>query len=156
MVIVLSAIMSTADSLLLLASSAVVRDTMQKILGSEKSDHRLAVYGKVATLLIGALGVALAFNLEALVFWLVLFAWSGLGATFGPVTICLLYYKKTTGQGVAAGMLGGFITSVAWVLWFKEQTFGLYEAVPGFIVGMVVTIIVSAMTYQSAQHVDNG
>ena len=156
LVIVLSAIMSTADSLLLLASSAVVRDTMQKILGSNKSDHRLAVYGKVATLLIGALGVALAFKLEALVFWLVLFAWSGLGATFGPVTICLLYYKKTTGQGVAAGMLGGFVTSVVWVLWFKEQTFGLYEAVPGFIVGMVVTIIVSAMTFNSTQQVDNG
>lgn len=156
LVIVLSAIMSTADSLLLLASSAVVRDTMQHILGSNKSDHRLAVYGKVATLLIGALGVALAFNLEALVFWLVLFAWSGLGATFGPVTICLLYYKKTTGQGVAAGMLGGFLTSVAWVLWFKEQTYGLYEAVPGFIVGMVVTIIVSAMTCKSSPQADNG
>jgi sodium/proline symporter len=156
LVIVLSAIMSTADSLLLLASSAVVRDTMQHILGSNKSDHRLAVYGKVATLLIGALGVALAFKLEALVFWLVLFAWSGLGATFGPVTICLLYYKKTTGQGVAAGMLGGFLTSVAWVLWFKEQTYGLYEAVPGFIVGMVVTIVVSAMTCKSSPQADNG
>jgi sodium/proline symporter len=156
LVIVLSAIMSTADSLLLLASSAVVRDTMQHILGSKKSDHRLAVYGKIATLLIGALGVVLAFNLEALVFWLVLFAWSGLGATFGPVTICLLYYKKTTGQGVAAGMLGGFVTSVVWVLWFKEQTYDLYEAVPGFIVGMVVTIVVSAMTSNSTPQVNNG
>jgi len=52
--------------------------------------------------------------------------------------------------------LGGFVTSVVWVLWFKEQTFGLYEAVPGFIVGMVVTIIVSAMTFNSTQQVDNG
>jgi sodium/proline symporter len=86
LVIVLSAIMSTADSLLLLASSAVVRDTMQQILGSRKSDHRLAIYGKIATLLIGALGVALAFKLEALIFWLVLFSWSGLGAAFGPLT----------------------------------------------------------------------
>jgi sodium/proline symporter len=156
LVIVLSAIMSTADSLLLLASSAVVRDTMQHIMGSNKSDHRLAVYGKIATLLIGALGVALAFKLEALVFWLVLFAWSGLGATFGPVTICLLYYKRTSAQGVAAGMLGGFLTSVVWVLWFKEQTYDLYEAVPGFIVGMVVTIVVSAMTSKPTAQASNG
>jgi sodium/proline symporter len=154
LVIVLSAIMSTADSLLLLASSAVVRDLMQQILGSRKSDHRLAIYGKVATLLIGALGVALAFKVEALVFWFVLFAWSGLGAAFGPVTICLLYYGKTTREGVIAGMLGGFLTSVVWVLWFKDMTYGLYEAVPGFIVGMVATLVVSAMTYKALAQPD--
>jgi sodium/proline symporter len=156
LVIVLSAIMSTADSLLLLASSAVVRDTMQKILGSQKSDHRLAVYGKIATLLVGALGLVLAFKLEALIFWLVLFAWSGLGAAFGPVVLCLLYYKKTTGAGIAAGMLAGFLTSVVWVLGLKEVTYDLYEAIPGFVMGMVVTIIVSAMTFNSAEQVDNG
>jgi Na+/proline symporter len=148
--------MSTADSLLLLASSAVVRDTMQKILGSQKSDHRLAVYGKIATLLVGALGLVLAFKLEALIFWLVLFAWSGLGAAFGPVVLCLLYYKKTTGAGIAAGMLAGFLTSVVWVLGLKEVTYDLYEAIPGFVMGMVVTIIVSAMTFNSAEQVDNG
>jgi Na+/proline symporter len=146
LVIVLSAIMSTADSLLLLASSAVVRDTMQQILGSKKSDHRLAIYGKVATLLIGILGVALAFKMEALIFWLVLFAWSGLGAAFGPVILCLLYYKKTTGAGVAAGMSAGFLTSVVWVLLLKEYTYDLYEALPGFVVGVAATLLVSMLT----------
>ncbi|MCH7822704.1 MAG: sodium/proline symporter [Proteobacteria bacterium] len=146
LVIVLSAIMSTVDSLLLLASSAVVRDTMQQILGSKLSDHRLAVYGKVTTVLIGILGIALAFNVEQLIFWFVLFAWSGLGAAFGPVIICLLYYKKTTGSGIAAGMLAGFLTSVIWVLASKELTYGLYEAVPGFIVGFAVTLLVSKFT----------
>ena len=146
LVIVLSAIMSTADSLLLLASSAVVRDTMQKILGSQKSDHRLALYGKIATLVIGVVGVTLAFQVEALIFWFVLFAWSGLGSAFGPVVLCLLYYKKTTGTGVAAGMSAGFLTSVVWVLALKEHTYGLYEALPGFIVGVAVTLLVSALT----------
>ena len=149
LVIVLSAIMSTADSLLLLASSAVVRDTMQKILGSQKSDHRLAIYGKIATLVIGVVGVTLAFQVEALIFWFVLFAWSGLGAAFGPVVLCLLYYKGTTGAGVAAGMLAGFLTSVIWVLAFKEHTYDLYEALPGFIVGGVVTLLVSILTSTS-------
>ena len=146
LVIVLSAIMSTADSLLLLASSAVVRDTMQQILGNRKSEHRLAIYGKIATLLIGILGIALAFKMEALIFWLVLFAWSGLGAAFGPVVLCLLYYKKTTGAGVAAGMSAGFLTSVVWVLVFKEHSYDLYEALPGFVVGAAVTLLVSMLT----------
>lgn len=149
LVIVLSAIMSTADSLLLLASSAIVRDTMQKILGSKKSDHVLAGYGKIVTILIGLLAIAFAIPEAKFIFWFVLFAWSGLGAAFGPVVVCLLYYKKTTRQGVVAGMLGGFLTSVVWVLALKEQTYDLYEAVPGFIVGMVMTIIVSAMTFKS-------
>ena len=149
LVIVLSAIMSTADSLLLLASSAVVRDTMQKIFGSEKSDHQLAIYGKVATLFIGILGVALAFKMEQLVFWLVLFAWSGLGAAFGPVVLSLLYYKKTTGAGVVAGMSAGFLTSVIWVLVLKQHSYDLYEAIPGFAAGALATFLVSQLTYKS-------
>ena len=146
LVIVMSAIMSTVDSLLLLASSAVVRDTMQNIFGSPKTDHQLAVYGKVITLVIGIVGIVLAFQVEALIFWFVLFAWSGLGAAFGPVVLCLLYYKGTTGAGVIAGMLGGFLTSVIWVLVFKAETYDLYEAVPGFIVGFILTLVVSALT----------
>ena len=148
LVIVLSAIMSTADSLLLLASSAVVRDTMQKIFGSNRSDHQLAVYGKVATLFIGILGVALAFEMEQLVFWLVLFAWSGLGAAFGPVVLSLLYYKKTTGAGVVAGMSAGFLTSIIWVSVLKQHSYDLYEAIPGFIAGGLATLLVSHLTYE--------
>ena len=148
LVIVLSAIMSTADSLLLLASSAVVRDTMQKILGSKKSDYQLAIYGKVATLLVGMLGVALAFKMEQLVFWLVLFAWSGLGAAFGPVVLSLLYYKKTTGAGIVAGMSAGFLTSVIWVSLLKQHSYDLYEAIPGFVMGALATLLVSHLTYK--------
>ncbi len=146
MVVVLSAIMSTADSLLLLASSAIVRDTMQKILGSRKSDGQLASYGKLVTLIIGVVGIAFAIPEAQFIFYFVLFAWAGLGSAFGPVILCLLYYKKTTRTGVLAGMLGGFLTSVVWVLVFKEHTYELYEAVPGFIVGIVLTIVVSNLT----------
>lgn len=146
MVIVLSAIMSTVDSLLLLASSAVVRDTMQKIVGSSKSDRTLAGYGKIVTILIGIIGIAFALKEVKLVFWFILFAWSGLGAAFGPVIICMLYYKKTTLTGVAAGMLGGYLTSVLWVIVFKANTFELYEMIPGFVVGITLTLLVSQLT----------
>ncbi len=150
LVVVLSAIMSTVDSLLLLASSAVVRDTMQKILGSTNTDSQLSNYGKFVTILIGIFGITFALMETPLIFWFVLFAWSGLGAAFGPVIVCLLYDKKTTREGVVAGMLGGFLTSVVWVLAFKEQTHGLYEAIPGFIVAFAMTIIVSRITHKSS------
>lgn len=147
LVVVLSAIMSTVDSLLLLASSAVVRDTMQKIVGSEKSDEQLAGYGKVVTIIIGIVGIAFAIPEAQFIFWFVLFAWSGLGAAFGPALLGLLYYRKITGAGVAAGMLGGFLTSVIWVLVFKERSYNLYEAIPGFIAGFALTWGVSYLTY---------
>ena len=150
MVIVLSAIMSTVDSLLLLASSAVVRDTMQKIIGSVKSDEALAGYGKVVTILIGMIGIAFAIEEVKFIFWFILFAWSGLGAAFGPIIICMLYYKKTTLAGVAAGMLGGFLTSVIWVLAFKADTYDLYEMIPGFFVGITLTLLVSRLTFRRA------
>lgn len=156
LVVVLSAIMSTADSLLLLASSAIVRDTMQKILGSAKGDHVLAGYGKVVTILIGIVAIAFAIPEAKFIFWFVLFAWSGLGAAFGPVIVCLLYYRKTTREGVIAGMLSGFLTSVVWVLALKEQTYGLYEAVPGFLIGFIVTLLVSAATHRSSQQSRHG
>ncbi|MDZ7769168.1 MAG: sodium/proline symporter [Woeseiaceae bacterium] len=149
MVIVLSAIMSTVDSLLLLASSAVVRDTMQKILGSTRSDASLAIYGKLVTIVIGVIGVWFALEEVRFIFWFILFAWSGLGAAFGPVILCMLYYRRTTLPGVAAGMLGGFLTSVIWVIAIKSHTYDLFEMIPGFIVGVVLTLLVSRLTLKS-------
>ena len=154
LVIVLSAIMSTADSLLLLASSAVVRDTVQHILGSKKSDHVLAGYGKIVTILIGIAAIVLAIEEEKLIFEFVLYAWSGLGAGFGPVILCLLYYRRTTWLGVLTGMIAGFATSIVWVEVFKAQTYNLYEAIPGFIAGLVVTWAVSALTWRPAADPD--
>ena len=148
LVVVLSAIMSTVDSLLLLSSSAVVRDTMQKIFGSDKSDEQLAGYGKVVTVIIGVIGIAFAIPEAQFIFWFILFAWSGLGAAFGPALLGLLYYKKITREGIIAGMLGGFLTSVIWVLAFKEQTYNLYEAIPGFTAGFLLTWIVSRVTWK--------
>ena len=150
LVIVLSAIMSTADSLLVLASSAVVRDTVQHIFGSQKSDHELARYGKIVTVLIGIVGIAVAIPDAKFIFDFVLYAWSGLGAAFGPTLLCLLYYKKTTWAGVVTGMLAGFATSIVWVEVFKPRTYDLYEAIPGFIAGLAVTYVVSLLTWKPA------
>jgi sodium/proline symporter len=121
---------------------------MQQILGSQRSDKALSGYGKIVTIIIGIVAIAFAIPEAQFIFYFVLFAWSGLGAAFGPVVICLLYYKKTTRAGVLSGMLTGFLTSIVWVLEFKNQAYGLYEAVPGFAVGIVVTMLVSMATHK--------
>ena len=82
LVVVLSAIMSTVDSLLLLASSAVVRDTYQKIIGTTKSDATLSNYGKIVTVIIGAVAVLFGIQEPRLIFDFVLASWSGLGSAF--------------------------------------------------------------------------
>jgi Na+/proline symporter len=146
MVVVLAAIMSTVDSLLILASSAVVRDFMQQILGSKLPDRVLTRYGKFLTLVIGALGVLFALHQTPLVFWFVLFSWNGLGAAFGPVILCGLWFPSTNLYGAIAGIAGGFLTTVCWVLWFKGISLGLLEIIPGFIVGLVLTMAVSRLT----------
>ncbi len=147
MVVVLAAIMSTVDSLLLLASSAVVRDFLQKIRGSGRDDSDLARYGKITTLVIGVMAVVFALMESPLIFWLVLFAWSGLGAAFGPVIVCLFYYPKLTLYGALASISGGFLTSVIWVVSpLKSALNDLYEMIPGFIVGLLLAILVSQFT----------
>jgi len=146
LVVVLSAIMSTVDSLLLLASSAFVRDTYQKIMGSTESDERLSNYGKVFTVAVGVVAVVLGVQEPRVIYHFVLASWSGLGSAFGPAIIGILYYKRITWLGVLCGMSGGFITSVVWLMFFKDTFHGLYEAIPGFIAGMVLTFGVSRLT----------
>jgi sodium/proline symporter len=146
MVVVLAAIMSTVDSLLILASSAVVRDYLQKIRGSARTELDFARTGKWVTLLIGLLGVFFALLQSPLIFWFVLFAWSGLGAAFGPVLLCALWYPRTNLWGALAGMLGGFLTTMCWVLWLKSMSHDLLEIIPGFAVGLILTVTVSHAT----------
>ena len=150
LVVVLSAIMSTVDSLLLLASSAAVRDTYQKMFGSDDSDERLSQYGKIVTIIIGVFAVVLGVQEPRVIFHFVLASWSGLGSAFGPAMIGILYYKRITWLGVLSGILGGFVASVVWLMFFKETWHGLYEAIPGFIAGMALTFGVSRLTYKSS------
>ncbi|MDH3621123.1 MAG: hypothetical protein OER91_09540, partial [Gammaproteobacteria bacterium] len=146
LVVVLSAIMSTVDSLLLLSSSAVVRDTYQKIMKSDDSEESLAKYGKILTIAVGLIAVAIGIQEPRQIFDFVLSSWGLLGSAFGPAVIGILYYKRITWLGVLCGLLGGFAASAVWLIVFKTQYYGLYEAIPGFIVGLLLTFGVSYLS----------
>ena len=146
LVIVLAAIMSTVDSLLIMASSAVVRDVIQKIIDPGWSERRLSTIGKAATVVIGLFALAFALTEARVIFWFVLFAWSGIACAFTPVVLLSLFWKRTTLAGAVAGMAGGFLVAVGWVVFLKARFGDLYEMIPGFLAGLVLCWGVSLLT----------
>lgn len=150
LVVVLAAIMSTVDSLLILASSVVVRDIVQKALGSTASERRLSMLGKAVTVVIGVTGLVVALAEVRVIFTFVLFAWSGIACAFTPVVLCSLFWRRTTRAGAIAGMIGGFAVTVIWVLVFKAAFHDLYEMIPGGLAGFACCIGVSLLTRPDA------
>lgn len=146
LVVVLAAIMSTVDSLLILASSVVVRDVVQKALGSQASERTLSIMGKGVTVVIGLVGLVVALLEVRVIFDFVLFAWSGIACAFTPVVLCSLFWKRTTKAGAVAGMIGGFLVTVIWVRSFKADFYDLYEMIPGFFAGLAICVLVSLVT----------
>jgi len=146
LVVVLAAIMSTVDSLLILASAVVVRDVVQNVFEPDADQRKLALLGKAVTVVIGGVAIVLALTEQRMIFWFVLFAWSGIAAAFTPVVLCSLFWKRTTRAGAIAGMVGGFLTTVLWVVFLKERFWDLYEMIPGFAAGFACTVGVSLLT----------
>jgi len=109
------------------------------------SQQRLVFYSRMAVIALVILALILGMLAEKLVFWLVLFAWAGLGASIGPTSILALYWRRTSRAGIAAGLITGTIVTIIWhyTPFLKEV---VYELVPGFILGMCATILVSCLT----------
>jgi len=143
LVIVLAASMSTVDSLLILVSSSIARDIVQNVFRPAMTDRLIARIGQASTVIIGLAALAFAMGEVRVIFWFVLFAWSGLACAFTPVVLLSLFWRGTTRAGAVAGMLAGFATAVVWVVAVKPYAYDLYEMIPGFIVGTAVTMGVS-------------
>ncbi len=149
---VFSAICSTADSELLIASSSVTRDLYQKLFKKKLTEKKMVWMSQSIVIILGFLALLLALPKIDIIFWFVLFSWSGLGASFGPIVILSLYWKKITTQGMIAGMLTGTIVTIVWYFIKVPMSdvigFSLYELVPAFILAFLMTYIVSSMTYK--------
>jgi len=144
---IFAAIMSTASSQLLVASSAVVRDAYQKILaaGRQIPEKRLVWWSRLVTLLVSVIAIFLAAYGDKLIFYLVLFAWGGLGAAFGPAILLSLYWKRTTKEGAIAGILVGSVTEIVWYL-IPSLRAAIAEYVPAFILSFIAVVVVSHFT----------
>lgn len=149
---IFAAIMSSADSQLLVAASSLVRDVYEKLVAGEGSipQKTLVLYSRIVVFLLVGFSLLIGFLAEDLVYWLVLFAWAGLGAAIGPTSILALYWKRATGPGVLSGMIAGAMVTIIWRLVPSLREL-MYELIPGFLVALAVTVVVSLISRPPAR-----
>jgi len=150
---VLAAVMSTVSSQLLVTSSALVEDIYKTVVKSDASDRQYMYLSRLSILVISAIALIFAWNQSETILGLVSFAWAGFGASFGPIVLLALYFRKVTATGALWGMITGAATVFIWGNSVLSEY--LYEIVPGFLLNLVVTIIISILTYKPNEEIDN-
>jgi len=142
---VLSAIMSTVSAQILVAASTVAHDIFCKMLKQSLSNEKILFVSRLTILFLGLGAMLIALGENRVIFWFVLFAWSGLGASFGPLILFTLYWDKVTRQGAIAGMLTGFGITLFWKISGLSDSI-VYELVPAFLFSCIAIYFISKAT----------
>ncbi|MGI2328803.1 sodium/proline symporter PutP [Planococcus sp. YIM B11945] len=156
---VLAAIMSTISSQLIVTSSALVEDLYKIAFKKASTDKQYVTLGRLAVLVISLIAAALAWEQNATILDLVAYAWAGFGAAFGPLILLSLFWRKLTTWGALAGMVVGAATVIIWDSIGTVATDAgatattnfigsVYEIIPGFFLCLIVTVVVSLVTYK--------
>lgn len=151
---ILSAIMSTADSQLLVSSSALTEDIYKSILKKEASDKELVWVSRFTIIVISVIAYFMALNPQSSILSLVAYAWAGFGAAFGPVVLLSLFWKRATRNGALAGMIVGGVTVILWKN-IHGGIFELYEIVPGILFATLTIIIVSLLDREPSKEIQD-
>ena len=119
------------------------------------TDKQVMKVTRITLLLIAFVGALMALDENSVIFTIVSFAWAGFGATFGPIMLFSLFWKRTTRQGAIAGMLTGGIMVFVWNLLIKPLggIFGIYELLPAFILSSIAIVVVSLMTAEPSEEI---
>lgn len=137
---VLAAIMSTASAQLLVAASAFSQDFYKAVIHKAASDKELVWISRLAVIFISVIAIIIGLNPDNLILDMVAYAWAGFGAAFGPALLFSLFWRRTTRNGVLAGIITGGLTVL---IWKQFAWFGLYEIVPGFFLSALAIYLVS-------------
>ncbi|MGI6151740.1 MAG: sodium:solute symporter family transporter, partial [Christensenellales bacterium] len=145
---ILAATISSSDSYLLIAASAFSKNIYQGMLKKQATDKQVMTMSRIALLVISLVGILIALDEQSVIFTIVSFAWAGFGATFGPLMILSLLWKRVNRQGAIAGMVSGAATVFIWKLLIRPLggVFGIYELLPAFVVSLLAIVIVSLST----------
>lgn len=149
---VLAAIMSTADSQLLVASSAIAEDLYGRLLRKKAGQAELVWMSRFSVIGIAVLAGVIALNPASSVLALVAYAWAGFGAAFGPLILLSLFWNRMTENGALSGIIGGGITVLVWKQ-VSGGLFDLYEIVPGFLIASALIVVISLLDHPPAQSV---
>lgn len=145
---ILAATISSSDSYLLIAASAFSKNIYQGVLNKKASDKQVMAMSRLTLLVIALIAIVIALDENSVIFTIVSFAWAGFGATFGPLILFSLFWKRMTRAGAIAGMIGGAGMVFLWKLVISKfgGAFGIYELLPAFIFSSICILVVSLLT----------
>ncbi|BAH45372.1 sodium/proline symporter [Brevibacillus brevis NBRC 100599] len=149
---ILAAIMSTISSQLLVTSSSLTEDIYKTFFKRSATDKELVTIGRLSVLLVSVVAFLLALNKNDTILDLVGYAWAGFGASFGPVILLSLYWKRMNKWGALSGMVAGALTVIIWTRFDVLKDF-LYEMVPGFAISLLAIVVVSHLTSKPSNEV---
>ncbi|MBQ8828285.1 MAG: sodium/proline symporter [Clostridia bacterium] len=156
MAAIIAASMSTADSQLLVASSSFTSDIYKPVFRKNASDKEILWIGRAVVVIVTVVAYFIASSKgkgAQAIMDMVGNAWGGFGSAFGPVIILSLFWKRFTYKGALAGIIGGAVVDVVWLLYLNEST-GIYELLPGFAAGLLVAIVVSLIDKKPSAEVE--
>ncbi|MCC8075356.1 MAG: sodium/proline symporter [Clostridiales bacterium] len=154
---ILACTMSTCDSQLLAASSSISENIIHGVFGLKLNEKQTMLMARGTLLVIAIIAVIFARDPDSSVFGIVSFAWAGFGGAFGPVMLCALFWKRCNRWGAIVGMIGGGATVFIWEYLISPMggVFGIYELLPGFLVGLLLCVVVSLATPEPSQEIQD-
>ncbi len=145
---ILAATISSSDSYLLIAASAFSKNIFQGLIHKKASDKQVLVISRITLLAITGVAIIIALDENSVIFNIVSFAWAGFGATFGPLMLMSLFWKRINRWGAIAGMIGGGVMVFVWNLAIRPLggIWDVYELLPAFIFSCICIVVVSLLT----------
>lgn len=152
---ILAATISSSDSYLLIAASAISKNLYQGVIKKNATDKQVMNVSRITLLGVALAGIIIALDENSVIFGIVSFAWAGFGATFGPLMLFSLFWKRMTREGAIAGMLAGGISVFVWKLLLNPLggIFTIYELLPAFIISSLFIVIVSLCTKEPSAEI---
>ena len=154
---ILAATISSSDSYLLIAASAFAKNIFQGICKKNASEKQVMWISRITLLVLALIGVVIALDENSVIFSIVSFAWAGFGATFGPLMLFSLFWKRINKAGAIAGMVGGAGMVFLWKLVFNPVfggVFAIYELLPAFIFSSICIVVVSLLTKVPSKEIE--
>lgn len=153
---ILAATISSSDSYLLIAASALAKNIYQGVAKKNATDKQVMKVTRVTLMLIALVAIVIALDENSVIFKIVSFAWAGFGATFGPIMLFSLFWKRTTREGAISGMAGGAGMVFLWKLAISKLggAFGIYELLPAFIFSSILIVVVSLLTKKPCSEIE--
>ena len=153
---ILAATISSSDSYLLIAASAFAKNIYQGTFKKKATDKEVMLMTRITLLIITAIAIIIALDEKSIIFSIVSFAWAGFGATFGPIMLFSLFWKRTTRAGAIAGMISGGVMVFVWNLLISKLggVFAIYELLPAFLFSSIVIVVVSLITKKPSAEIE--